>query len=337
MRPVLALAALATALAAQAAKPDGKLLFTTHCALCHGIAGKGDGLLKTVPPPRDLTSGRFSFGNTRDAIRKTIANGIPPAMPPHKDLLPEAAREALLEYVLTLLPEQLELPERLSRVDAGERPVVVYGALPEHPRALVVGLPGGFTWLYSRDPLRLLEVRRGDCVDRSDWRERGGTPLVPLGKPWRAFGHAESCELVATEVLGREVRITGRVHGETGQVLADLVERPAVLGSSRGIVRRFALTPRVAGSHLRIDVCANAPSGAWVVTPRLDGFFARKTADGIEAVRILAPANAILVPTPRAAVLRLTLDQPQELTLVYAQVGEWNAEVEQGLAAEVAR
>lgn len=191
-RALLAASVFLPALAAQGPitkpppkKPDGKLLFLTVCATCHGQDGKGDGPLKVVPTPRDLTSGKFSFGNTKQAILHTVANGIPPAMPPHKDLLTEAQRLAVVEYVLTLMPEQIEMPERLSKLVVGAQPIFVQGILERHPHGLVLGLPGGITLAYDTENLRMLGIHEGEFVDRTDWRERGGTPLALLGKPWK--------------------------------------------------------------------------------------------------------------------------------------------------------
>ena len=45
MRPLMLIAAALLSLAAQAAEPDGAQLFQHKCAMCHGPAGMGTGLL----------------------------------------------------------------------------------------------------------------------------------------------------------------------------------------------------------------------------------------------------------------------------------------------------
>lgn len=201
-------------------KPDGKLLFLTVCATCHGQEGKGDGPLKVVPSPRDLTSGKFSFGNTKQAILHTVTNGIPPAMPPHKDLLTDAQRLAVVEYVLSLMPEQIEMPERLSKLVVGDKPIFAQGILDGHPRGLVLGLPGGITLAYDTENLGLLGIYEGEFVDRTDWRERGGTPLALLGKPWKLpelfLFPGMRLALRATEVLAKSASIEFDVQTSPG-------------------------------------------------------------------------------------------------------------------------
>src|SRR5262245_65484234 len=52
---------------------------------------------------------------------------------------------------------------------------------PPLARGLLIGLQSGFSFEYGTAPVRLLAVRRGEFVSRTDWEERGGRPLTPLG------------------------------------------------------------------------------------------------------------------------------------------------------------
>src|SRR5262245_209180 len=60
----------------------GRLVFQVHCARCHGPEGRGDGPDASAlrPPPRDLTAGPWRTPSTRDAVRRTVAEGIPGTM-----------------------------------------------------------------------------------------------------------------------------------------------------------------------------------------------------------------------------------------------------------------
>lgn len=258
-RSILLVAAVLGAPAdAQKSLPDPRALFETHCATCHGKEGKGDGPAAAGldPKPRDLTSGRFSFGNTSDAIAKTIEAGIPPAMPGFGAALSQREREALARFVLELGPERVESPPRRSRMSVGSRARVVRGYLParhadERPlgRGLVVGLPGGLSFVYRTDDVRLLEVRRGKFVDRTDWVNRGGSPLALLGEPfWRnaggdpppAFADARSGAALRARLSASWTR-----NGRAGLEI-ELVDRRAIVWA------RLAQEPRevaIAGGY----------------------------------------------------------------------------------------
>lgn len=90
---LFALASIAPAPRAGRA-PDlaaGRALFERHCAVCHGMQGRGDGRAAYLldPPPRDFGSGRFRLVSTANGVPTqadlvaTIKRGMPgSAMPP---------------------------------------------------------------------------------------------------------------------------------------------------------------------------------------------------------------------------------------------------------------
>ena len=202
---------LAPALAAQAAPASGgadaPALFAKNCAKCHGLDGSGTGPTVLDRPARNFKEGGFSFGNTPETIARTIAYGIPGSpMPAFETALGEEQRRALAEYVVTLGPPVKEISEAETLLHVTDRPLVVRGILPplvegEHniPRGLLIGTPDGLTFEYTVDDVRLLAVRQGDFVRRTDWGGRGGTPLEPLGKVvWSdAATQAPWCDAVA--------------------------------------------------------------------------------------------------------------------------------------------
>jgi mono/diheme cytochrome c family protein len=105
---VAAVAVTATA-HAQDKVAQGKQVFSTYCATCHGEAGDGQGPVgKTLnPPPRNFQKGDFKYGGTDQAIFEVISNGAAskggsPLMAPWGAVIPEADRHALVAFIRSL-------------------------------------------------------------------------------------------------------------------------------------------------------------------------------------------------------------------------------------------
>jgi cytochrome c oxidase cbb3-type subunit III len=74
---------------------EGKELFATRCASCHGVNAKGG-----IGP--DLTRKQYKYGRTAPEVTTTIGDGRPGGMPPFKNELSTSQIEALVQYVLSL-------------------------------------------------------------------------------------------------------------------------------------------------------------------------------------------------------------------------------------------
>ncbi len=69
---------------------EGKTLYASMCAMCHGETGRGDGPGRTAirdwkgraVPPRDLTSGELKAGRSSEQLYTRIRVGVPGLMPP---------------------------------------------------------------------------------------------------------------------------------------------------------------------------------------------------------------------------------------------------------------
>lgn len=91
---------------------QGKKVYLTTCAPCHGPEGRGDGPqvkdLKnengTPARPRDLTRGVFKGGREPELLYARIMLGMPGTPMPASNTLPKQDVEALIQYVLTLSP-----------------------------------------------------------------------------------------------------------------------------------------------------------------------------------------------------------------------------------------
>jgi high-affinity iron transporter len=86
----------------------GAVLFSEHCALCHGAGGAGDGRAASVQnvPPANLT---VSWRSRRYKIQIVSegggAVGRSSSMPAWRDVLTDAQIADVVEYVQTLNPE----------------------------------------------------------------------------------------------------------------------------------------------------------------------------------------------------------------------------------------
>jgi mono/diheme cytochrome c family protein len=169
---------------------DARALFIANCAACHGESGDGKGTTQLDRPARSFMDGGFSFGNTPEALFRTISIGIPGTpMAGFDASLSEAERKLLADYVVTLGPPIEAVAEEDMILAVHDRPLVVRGllpplaeGLPSHPRGLLIGDLSGITFQYRVDDVRLLALRQGGFVKRTDWSGRGGTALEPLGK-----------------------------------------------------------------------------------------------------------------------------------------------------------
>jgi len=187
-------AVVAVATVRTASAFDGASVYRENCAACHGKEGHGDGetAKELKYKPRDFREGKFAFGNTPGAMVKTVMSGIPgeetARMPAFKSVLAAEEIDAVVQYVRTMMPVEPAPTPTDMKLEPRDGPLMVRGILPglkegEPPlaRGLLIGLPSGFSFEYGTKPLRLLAVRRGEFVSRTDWEERGGRPLTPLG------------------------------------------------------------------------------------------------------------------------------------------------------------
>jgi len=83
---------------------QGKKIFETTCALCHGAGGLGDGPAGAAlnPKPRNFVEGHWKKGGTPFALFHTISNGIEGSSMAAYKHLPESDRWALVHYVRSL-------------------------------------------------------------------------------------------------------------------------------------------------------------------------------------------------------------------------------------------
>src|SRR5215475_1217551 len=119
-------------LAAPAAPPPGRALYASHCAVCHGESGLGDGPSAAgfASKPSNLTDGRRLNQLPEEFFINIVLNGGPaeglsPGMPPFRGHLNEGQIRDIVAYLR-------------SRADppftaAASRPVVTVPGAPRQP------------------------------------------------------------------------------------------------------------------------------------------------------------------------------------------------------------
>lgn len=111
---VLAFVSVATfqlnaAPAKKAQLEEGKKIYDTYCAVCHGATGIGDGAAAAglKPKPRNFMDAAYMEKRPIDSLRIVISEGgqavgLSPVMVGWKSSLNPAQIESVLQYVLSL-------------------------------------------------------------------------------------------------------------------------------------------------------------------------------------------------------------------------------------------
>jgi cytochrome c oxidase cbb3-type subunit 2 len=119
-----------TATAAEPPAPDpaaGQAAYAQHCARCHGVQGKGDGVdaKRFYPRPRDFTLGVYKFRSTvsgtppTDAdLYRSVDHGLPGTNMPDWQHLDEATRWQIVYYLKSLSPVFTQTPPAPVQVSA---------------------------------------------------------------------------------------------------------------------------------------------------------------------------------------------------------------------------
>ncbi|MEQ1893626.1 MAG: c-type cytochrome [Planctomycetota bacterium] len=354
---LLATSWLASALDAQDMERARKL-FVTNCAACHGESGDGKGTTELDRPARSFQDGGFSFGNTPEALFKTISTGIPGSpMAGFDSSLTEEERHLVAAYVVTLGPPITEVKEEDMILTVKDKPLVVRGllpslgeGLPQTPRGLLIGDPSGITFEYRVDDVRLLALRQGGFVKRTDWTGRGGTELEPLGKVVHLVEGGKP-EPMFTTLTGQalECRLSGTRIDEVGRLdyhlvrerreVAHVEEAPEVLNLEfgTGYVRYLRLTAPDAKTQVQLRDPTQGPGNELYSSDHKEKLFGdelrilasvRKSASGQLELRLLSVPKTGWARKEGALILELAPKQKVGTAIGTIPLTEWNDKVQ---------
>jgi cytochrome c553 len=202
---------------------SGRTVYMANCARCHGATGDGNGTEILDRPARSFLAGGFSFGNTTEAIRRVVQHGIAGTpMPGFAGVLGASQTGAVVKYVQAMAPVAPPVGDEAEMV-VGDHPRVIRGMLPPRgpwdevqPRGLIVGGTDGLALSYDVDDVRFRVARQGPFVRRTDWEDRGGTPLQPLGRvihfagvtaPFWKGGEPVAADFLGTSTQGERASV----------------------------------------------------------------------------------------------------------------------------------
>ncbi len=281
--------------------------FATHCAVCHGATGHGDGPTAKglTPPPADLTDGARMGEHSLFGLYNTITVGVKGTAMVGFPALGEARRWALAFYVSTLgVPAaERERGAALWR-DGGGR-----GELRDL-RALVMATPKEVAARGGRDAAAVLAYLASDPAALATGRE---SPLdlsarligesldayrrgdVARAQQLAVTGYLEGFELVEGSLTGADSALKSRVEAEMLRyrtMLQSRAPRETVEVQARTILGLLDT------ARQRLDAARLSPvttfSSSLVILLR----------EGLEAILVLAALIAMLIKSGRREALR---------------------------------
>ena len=86
---------------------QGLKLYQTHCAVCHGPKGLGDGTPGLVPPPRNLVEGKWKQGGSLRELFITLQKGSEGTSMVSFKHLSKEDRWALVHYIQSITKQKV--------------------------------------------------------------------------------------------------------------------------------------------------------------------------------------------------------------------------------------
>ena len=281
--------------------------FATHCAVCHGATGHGDGPAAKglTPPPADLTDTGRMGEHSLFGLYNTITVGVKGTAMVGFPALGEAQRWALAFYVSTLgVPAaERERGAALWRDGAGR------GELRDL-RALVMATPKEVAARGGRDAAAVLAYLASDPAALATGRE---SPLdlsarligesldayrrgdVARAQQLAITGYLEGFELVEGSLTGADSALKSRVEAEMLRyrtMLQSRAPRETVEAQARTILGLLDT------ARQRLDAARLSPvttfTSSLVILLR----------EGLEAILVLAALAAMLIKSGQRAALR---------------------------------
>lgn len=280
--------------------------FTTHCAVCHGATGRGDGpgAKGLTPPPADLTDAGRMGEHSLFGLYNTITLGIKGTAMTGFAPLSEAQRWALAFYVSTLAtpPADRERGATLWKGGVGKTEL-------RDLRALVMATPREVAARSGPDGAAVLAYLRGEPAALASGREspidfsarvladsvaayRGGD--VARAHQLAVTAYLEGFELVEAPLSAVDNGLKTRVEAEMLRyrtLIQSRAPREAVEAQARTIAALLD------SARERLDAARLSPlttfTSALVILLR----------EGLEAILVLAALLAMLIKSGRREAL----------------------------------
>ncbi len=159
---------------------EGKQVYETYCAGCHGVKGDGKGLAAAMldVKPRNFTRGMYKFISTppgslpSDAdLHRTLLRGVPRSSMPSWSMLPESDRTNVIEYIKTFSDRWQTLPQ-LNPVNFGSAPSWV-GSAQSVAKGKVVYAKMGCANCHG-------QIGLGDGQSAAALTDADGNPIKPF-------------------------------------------------------------------------------------------------------------------------------------------------------------
>lgn len=181
----------------------GKQIYTISCAVCHGLSGKGDGIVagNLIVKPRDFTSGKYKVRSTSSGqipldqdIYQTIGFGMghDNTMPGWSHLRSDD-KEALVQYIKTFS----------DKFSNGEEVNIV--PIPPRKPSTPESVNAGRRWYNDIECWKCHGMGgHGDGPSTSTLKDDWGYKIVPpdLSKPWLFVGGSDPEDIYRTLVTG---------------------------------------------------------------------------------------------------------------------------------------
>ena len=281
--------------------------FATHCAVCHGAAGRGDGPAAKglTPSPADLTDAARQSQLSVFGLYNTITLGIKGTGMTGFPALSEAQRWALAFHVSTLAGSGDERARgaALWKGGAGKRELGDLRALVmTTPREVTarLGGDGAAVLAYLRTDPKAVGVGRESAIDLSArllgesieaYRQGDG----PRAHRLAVTGYLEGFELVEAPLSAVDGALKTRVEAEMMRYRAMLLAGAPVnaVDAQARTIQALLVTARQ-----RLDAARLSPAtiftSAVVILLR----------EGLEAILVLAALIALLIKAGRRDALR---------------------------------
>ncbi len=276
--------------------------FTTHCAVCHGATGHGDGpgAKGLTPPPADLTDARRMGEHSLFGLYNTITLGIKGTAMTGFAPLSEAQRWVLAFYVSTLAtpPADRERGAALWKGGVGKSEL-------RDLRALVMATPKEVAARSGPDGAAVLAYLRGEPAALASGRESpidfSARVLADSVTAYRRGDVAQAHQLAVTAYLEGfelvEAPLSAVDNGLKTRVEAEMLRYRTLIQSRapRETVEAQARTiaALLDSARERLDAARLSPvttfTSALVILLR----------EGLEAILVLAALVAMLIKSGR--------------------------------------